>query len=110
MTTALRSELEQSPDRVFRDQIQRGDVIQMWEPVMVETGDWPPYTQSPDGAMRLTCTRTAHTRDSDLAGRWSDADGYLVHGEHGGYRDATEDVPGYSGFEVLIRVHCGADQ
>jgi hypothetical protein len=92
-----RTRLENHPARITRQEIKQGDIVQRWEPVQVETGGWPPFRSSKT-EMRLAGIRRADRNTSDLAGRWSDFDGNLVNSEHDGF----EDVPGRSGWEVLI--------
>lgn len=92
-----RIDLESHPDRINRHQIRAGDLIERWSPVMVPAPDGWRFQPDPSGEMTRSGPRFAHRQDYDLAGRWTDPTGELVHGAH----DGSD-----SGREILIRHRC----
>lgn len=63
-------------------EITAGDVIECWHPFVIPTESWPPFSPDPGGLLHKSWTRVARQNDEDLAGRWTDDNGNLVHTEH----------------------------
>lgn len=95
------------PRRLRPREIVAGDRIECWEPVRAYDPDRNMWLPVPEGTWRLAWTSTAVTQQRDSWGRWTNAQGKLVHLFH---VSVVEDedfraVPDDAGvYEIVLRV------
>lgn len=94
---ASRDQLASDPRLISRCDIRQGDDVERWMPLMIPSGNFPPFVPHPNGTMELFTTAMAESNTLDGVGRWTDAAGDLVHGEHGDH------TPPSAAGEILLR-------